>query len=83
MVDRTVGPAADLYEQLQELGLEEPRDGVPLLRVLCLTHEPAAGGGVQVPRIDTFEQFVAAQGAGMGRVRHVGREAREDARAIA
>jgi hypothetical protein len=59
-----IGPSArppDVYEQLQELGLEEPRDGVPLLRVLCLTHEPAASGGVQVSRIDTFEQFVAAK----------------------
>ena len=59
-----IGPSArptDVYEQLQELGLDEPRDGVPVLRVLCLTHEPAASVDVEVSRIDTFEQFVAAR----------------------
>jgi hypothetical protein len=51
----------DLYEQLQGLGLDEPRDGAPLLRALCLAREPVASGDVQVSRIETFEQFVAAK----------------------
>jgi hypothetical protein len=62
-----IGPSArptDLYEQLQELGLEEPRDGAPLLRALCLTQEPVAHGGVHVSPIETFEQFVAARELG-------------------
>jgi len=59
-----VGPSArprDLYERLRALGLDDPLDSVPVLRALCLTREPAAGGDIDVSRIDTFEQFVASR----------------------
>jgi hypothetical protein len=59
-----IGPSArprDLYEQLQELGLKEPRDRVSVLHALVLTQEPAAPGGIDVARIDTFEQYEAAR----------------------
>lgn len=60
-----VGPSSeppDLYERLRALGLEEPRDRVPLLHAMLLTREPAASPpGVQVDRIATFEQFVASR----------------------
>lgn len=60
-----IGPSAQparLYEQLEGLGLREPADRVSLLHALVLDHEPVAGpAGVDVRRVDTFEQFVAAR----------------------
>ncbi len=59
-----IGPSArphDLYERLSALGLREPRDRVSLLHALVLTREPGQVDGVEVARIETFEQFVAAR----------------------
>jgi hypothetical protein len=59
-----IGPSAqppDLYERLEALGLDEPRDRVSLLHALVLTAEPARPEGVDVTRIDTLEQFRAAR----------------------
>lgn len=59
----SIGPSAsppDLYEQLQTLGLGEPRDRVSLLHALVLTGEPTESRGVDVTRIEMFEQFQAA-----------------------
>jgi hypothetical protein len=59
-----IGPSArpsDLYEQLESVGLGEPRDRVSLLHALALTDEPANPQGVVVRRIETLEQFQAAR----------------------
>jgi hypothetical protein len=52
----------DLYERLRALGLREPRDRVAALRALALTREPpAAPPGVEVRRVETYDDFVAAR----------------------
>jgi len=59
-----IGPSAqppDLYARLLALGLGEPRDGVALLHALALTREPVAPAHVDVARVATFAQFVAAR----------------------
>jgi len=60
-----IGPSAqprDLYERLQTLGLREPRGRGPLLHGLALTQEPSgAPRGVEVRRIETYDEFVAAR----------------------
>src|SRR3954469_13055187 len=59
-----IGPSAqptDLHERLEAAGLGEPRDRVSLLHALALTREPAAPGDVEVDRIQTLEQYVAAR----------------------
>jgi Acetyltransferase (GNAT) family len=59
-----IGPSArprDLYERLAALGLAEPRDRVASLRALALAEAPADSPvGVEVLRVDSYEQFVAA-----------------------
>ena len=60
-----IGPSArppHLYEQLQALGLCEPRDGVSLLHALLLTQAPTEPpAGVEVRRIETLDHFAAAR----------------------
>jgi GNAT superfamily N-acetyltransferase len=59
-----LGPSArprDLYEQLLALGLREPRDRALLLHALALAREPEGPEGIDVMRIETFEQFSAAR----------------------
>jgi len=59
-----IGPSAepsDLYERLEALGLALPQDRTPLLHALVLAREPAAPAGVDVQRIETYEQFAAAR----------------------
>lgn len=59
-----IGPSAqprDLYERLQALGLGEPRDRALMLHALVLTDEPGTPLGVDVDRVETFEQFQAAR----------------------
>jgi hypothetical protein len=59
-----VGPSArprDLYERLQARGLAEPRDRVSFLHALALTREPTGPTGIDIARIETYEQFVAAR----------------------
>jgi hypothetical protein len=59
-----LGPSArprDLYEQLQALGLREPRDRALLLHALALAREPEGPEGVEVMRIETFDQFSAGR----------------------
>ena len=60
-----IGPSARprrLYEQLQALGLREPRDRVSLVHALVLTDAPTSPpAGVEVRRITTYEDFVAAR----------------------
>jgi hypothetical protein len=60
-----IGPSArpaDIYDRLRDLGLVEPRDRVGTLHALALTEEPAPiPPGVEVRRVETFEDFVAAR----------------------
>lgn len=52
---------ADLHERLVALGLSEPRDRGSLLHaVACIAEPPAAPAGVEVSRVDTFDDFLAA-----------------------
>ena len=52
---------ADLHERLLALGLSEPRDrGSFLHAVACLSEPPAGPAGVEVTRVDTFDDFLAA-----------------------
>lgn len=60
-----IGPSADppdLHERLVELGFREPRDRVSTLRAVALAHEPdPMPEGVEVRRVETYEDFVAAR----------------------
>jgi hypothetical protein len=60
-----IGPSArpaDIFERLQGLGLGEPRDGVGTLHAVALTTAPAElSVGVEVHRIATYEDYVAAR----------------------
>jgi len=60
-----IGPSArpaDLYEQLVVRGLVVPRDGVGTLNAVALTDEPAPmPAGVDVHRVASFDEFVAAR----------------------
>jgi hypothetical protein len=59
-----LGPSTrprDVYEQLRALGLREPRDRAILLHALALAREPEGPEGIDVARIDTFEDFSAAR----------------------
>jgi len=60
-----IGPSTrppHLYEQLQALGLREPRDHVSLLHALLLTQAPSEPpAGVEVRRIETLDDFAAAR----------------------
>ena len=59
-----IGPSArppDLYERLQELGLDDPHDRVSLLQALVCTAAPEGPSDIDVAHIDTFEQFRAAR----------------------
>jgi hypothetical protein len=59
-----IGPSAEppnVYERLQALGLGTPADRTPVLHALVLTSEPAAPAGVDVLRIETYEQFLEAR----------------------
>ena len=59
-----IGPSSqpvDLYERLQALGLGWPRDRALLLHALALAREPDGPEGIEVVRIETFEQFSAAR----------------------
>lgn len=52
---------ADLHDRLLALGLTEPRDRGSLLHaVACLKEPPARPAGVEVRRVATFEDFLAA-----------------------
>ncbi len=51
----------DLHERLVALGLREPRDRGSLLHALACVEEPPAGSGaVEVTRVETFEDHLAA-----------------------
>jgi hypothetical protein len=51
----------DLHERLLALGLREPRDRGVLLHALACVDEPPAGpADVQVTRVDTYEEHLAA-----------------------
>ncbi len=58
-----IGPSAeppDLVEQLLELGLSEPADGVPVVHALAATAEPKGfRPGVEAHAVETFEDFAA------------------------
>ena len=60
-----IGPAArptDIVERLRAAGLVEPTDRVGRLVALALTEEPTATpAGIEVHRIETFDDFVAAR----------------------
>jgi hypothetical protein len=60
-----LGPSVrprDLPDRLLALGLSEPDDGAPLVKALALTDAPAATPeGIEVRRIETFEDFVASR----------------------
>ena len=60
-----LGPSVrpdDLHERLVALGFREPRDRVSTLHAVGLETEPAPfPPGVQVRRVETFEDFVAAR----------------------
>lgn len=60
-----LGPSArpaDIADRLRAAGLTEPRDRVGRLIALALTDEPAAvPAGVDVRRVETFEDFAAAR----------------------
>jgi hypothetical protein len=60
-----LGPSArptDIRERLLAAGLVEPRDGVGRLIAVALTEEPRAPApGVEVRRVETYEDFVAAR----------------------
>jgi hypothetical protein len=52
---------ADLHERLLTLGLREPRDrGVLLHALACVAEPPAGPADIEVVRVDTFEQQLAA-----------------------
>jgi hypothetical protein len=52
---------SDLRERLLGLGLREPEDGHGLLHALaCVDEPPAAPAGVQVDRVESFEDHLAA-----------------------
>jgi hypothetical protein len=60
-----LGPSArpaDIRDRLLAAGLVEPRDGVGRLVAVALTEEPrSAAPGVEVRRVETYEDFVAAR----------------------
>ena len=60
-----IGPSAkpaDVVERLEALGLREPQDRVSRLVSLVRTEAPAAiPDGIEVRRVETFEDFVAAR----------------------
>ena len=60
-----IGPSArprDLFERLHAIGLREPGDRVSKLHGLVLTNAPSAPRtGIEVRRIATYEDFVAAR----------------------
>lgn len=60
-----IGPSArplDVVEQLAALGLREPQDRVLRLHALIRTAEPdAIPAGIEVRRVATFDDFVAAR----------------------
>jgi GNAT superfamily N-acetyltransferase len=59
-----IGPSAepsDVYERLASLGLGMPQDRTPVLHALVLAREPAAPAGVDVQRVETYEQFAAGR----------------------
>ena len=52
---------SDLHERLLALGLREPRDRGSLLHALaCIDQPPSAPAGVDVTRVETFEDHLAA-----------------------
>ena len=52
---------SDLHERLLALGLREPRDRVGLLHALaCVTEPPPGPAGVDVTRVETFDDYLAA-----------------------
>jgi GNAT superfamily N-acetyltransferase len=52
---------ADLHERLLALGLREPRDRVGVLHALaCVTEPPPGPSDVEVTRVETFDDYVAA-----------------------
>ena len=51
----------DLHERLLALGLSEPRDRGSLLHaVACVAEPPSGPAGVEVSRVDTFDDYLAA-----------------------
>jgi predicted N-acetyltransferase YhbS len=60
-----IGPSArptDVIQRLEALGLQQPRDRVPRLHALVLATEPTAiPGGIEVRRVETYDDFVAAR----------------------
>ena len=60
-----IGPSArprDVVERLRQAGLVEPADRVGRLIALALQHQPAdTPAGVDVHRIETYDDFVAAR----------------------
>jgi len=51
----------DIYDRLTSRGFTEPADGVGLLHAVILTRAPAAPTGIEVRRIATFDDFLAAR----------------------
>jgi GNAT superfamily N-acetyltransferase len=52
---------ADLYDRLLALGLRPPKDGGGLLHALACVEEPPPGPpGIEVTRVETFEDHLAA-----------------------
>jgi hypothetical protein len=51
---------ADLHERLIALGLEVPEAGGTLHALACTTEPPPAREGIDVTRIETYEEFEAA-----------------------
>jgi hypothetical protein len=59
-----VGPSslpANLPGELRRRGFESPKDRVGSSRALALVEEPEGPSGVDVRRVETFEQYVVAQ----------------------
>jgi len=60
-----IGPSAqpaDIRDRLLAAGLVEPRDRVPRLVAVALSEEPGGlAAGVEVRRVETYEDFVAAR----------------------
>ena len=59
-LDPESGPA-DLHDRLLALGMSEPRDGGSILHtVACVAEPPRGPADVEVGRVDTFDDYLAA-----------------------
>jgi GNAT superfamily N-acetyltransferase len=58
-----LGPStepADLHARLEALGFVEPDDRAPLLHALACTTPPPPAPGIEVRRVESFDEFVVA-----------------------